>query len=78
MRTVIDASGQRTTFTFDAAGRRTGERYSGGRFTTTYDAADQVTLILDRKATGSTSGLYTYTYDAAGNRTRLGDSRRGR
>ena len=67
---TVDADSDRTTFSYDAANRRTVERQNdGSRTSMTYDAADQQLGVIERDLAAATTGRLTYSYDAAGIRT---------
>ena len=57
-----------TTYTYDPAGNRSLLDATGVITTTTYDAGDQIILMLADVVSPNTS---TYTYDAAGNVTSI-------
>jgi YD repeat-containing protein len=57
----IDGPGLRTSYSYDAANRPTGQQYQDGtRVTNTYDANSQRTVLSDL------AGSYTSTYDPDG------------
>jgi RHS repeat-associated protein len=67
---IIDAKGYRTTFGYDAVGRRTTVQDPLGRVSTTsYDDAGQVIAQIDPM-----SHATSFSYDTAGNRTGVEDA----
>ena len=65
-------AGDRTSFSYDAAGRRTAEMLANGtRGSYTYDAASRLVLLDNLKSDFSAISSFDYAYDAAGNRIRV-------
>jgi len=64
-----------TTFTYDAAGRRTlREKPTGARSSYTYDPADSLTQEFHLKPNGEVSSAFVYTVDATKHRTAVAES----
>jgi len=75
MSLLLNPQGDRTTFAYDAAGRRTVNRLANGsRASFTYDNVDQITLLSNLKSDQSVISSFDYKYDAVGNRSRLVES----
>ena len=63
---------ERTTFSYDNAGRRTVKKLANGtRASMTYDDANELTVLTNMDSTGSYISRYDYKYDAVGNRTEV-------
>jgi YD repeat-containing protein len=72
---LVNPQGDRTTFSYDAAGRRTlTELTNGTRASYTYDAASRVQQLYNLKADGSVILGLTYEHDPVGNPTSMLES----
>jgi len=66
---VLKPFSERTTYSYDDAGRRTVQRNANGtRVSMAYDAASQATQVFHRTSAGATVLQLDYRYDNGGNR----------
>ena len=69
MTLIRNAIGERTTFVYDAAGRRTLKKLHWGQRTSfSYDDANNLTRVADVKSDSTTICSFDYQYDDANNR----------
>ena len=69
MTSLVNPDGERTSYAYDSAGRRTVKRLANDTRTSfVYDAAGQNTQIDHLKSDNSSISDFAYTYDAAGRR----------
>jgi YD repeat-containing protein len=67
---VQNPQGDRTSYSYDDAGRRTLKKMSNGtRASFSYDAAGNLTKLYNLKSDGSVISSFDYSYDKVGNRT---------
>jgi YD repeat-containing protein len=67
---VQNPQGDRTSYSYDPAGRRTvKEMANGTRASFSYDPAGNVTKLYNLKSDGTVLSSFDYAYDKVGNRT---------
>src|SRR5690349_21666387 len=72
MKRLQNPFAERTTFTYDDAGRLTEQQLGNStRATHTYDAANRLTFVQNVKSDNSVLDGLVYDYDHAGNRKSL-------
>ncbi len=72
---VINPQGERTSYSYDAAGRRTVKKLANGSRTSfSYNAANRITSVAHLKSDASLQAKYEYKHDKAGNRTAMAET----
>ena len=71
LQVVVNPESERTTLTYDEAGRLTRRQLANGTLASlSYDAANQLTVLENLKG-ATVLSRYTYSYDNVGNRTQV-------